>query len=139
VTAEAVNGAIVLERVDSPNVDLSTINGAISFDGTIRDKGAYRFSTHNGPIDMVVADKLNARITVSTYNGDFRSSMPVTLDAPESRRPVITMGNGSARVELETFNGTISLRRAGEPRPERVRRSSPDERDSDQRGRAPRD
>ena len=34
------------------------------------------------------------------------------------KRFTLNFGNGSAKVELESFGGTISLRRAGEPRPE---------------------
>src|SRR5262249_38240093 len=41
-------------------------------------------------------------------------------DTPErrNRRMTLTLGNGSAHVELESFGGTIALRRPGEPRPE---------------------
>ena len=34
----------------------------------------------------------------------------------------MTLGNGSAHVELESFGGTIALRRPGDPRPETERR-----------------
>ena len=34
----------------------------------------------------------------------------------------VTLGNGSAHVELESFGGAISLRRPGEPRPETEQR-----------------
>jgi hypothetical protein len=43
----------------------------------------------------------------------------------------VTLGNGSAHVELESFGGTIALRRPGEPRPETERRRTR-ERDNDQ-------
>src|SRR5437764_4238353 len=50
LSAETTNGSIILDRVDSGNVDLYTVNGNISYDGPIKDKGIYRLTTHNGMI-----------------------------------------------------------------------------------------
>jgi DUF4097 and DUF4098 domain-containing protein YvlB len=119
LSAESTNGSIVLDRIDSGNVDLYTVNGNISYDGPIKDKGLYRLTTHNGTIGIALADKANAMLTVRTYNGGFRSSFPLKLDDQNPRkRFTVTLGNGSAHVELESFGGTILLRRPGEPRPE---------------------
>ena len=122
LSAESTNGSIILDRIDSGNVDLYTVNGNISYDGAIKDKGLYRLTTHNGLIAMPIADKANATLTVRTYNGGFRSTFPIG-DDPDKRnkRFTVTLGNGSAHVELESFGGTISLRRPGDPRPETER------------------
>jgi DUF4097 and DUF4098 domain-containing protein YvlB len=124
LSAESTNGSIILDRIDSGNVDLYTVNGNISYDGPIKDKGLYRLTTHNGLIAMPVADKSNVTLTVRTYNGSFRSTFPLGGDDAQRRnkRFTVTLGNGSAHVELESFGGTISLRRPGEPRPETERR-----------------
>src|SRR5438094_1194219 len=124
LSAETTNGSIILDRVDSTNVDLYTVNGNISYDGPIKDKGLYRLTTHNGLIAMPVADKANATLTVRTYNGGIRSTFTLPGDSAERRnkRMTLTLGNGSAHVELESFGGTISLRRPGEARPETERR-----------------
>lgn len=132
LSAESTNGSIILDRIDSGNVDLYTVNGNISYDGPIRDKGLYRLTTHNGLIAMAIPEKVNAALMVRTYNGGFRSTFPIGGDASERRtkRFTVTLGSGSAHVELESFGGTISLRRPGEPRPETERRRRP-ERDKD--------
>jgi DUF4097 and DUF4098 domain-containing protein YvlB len=123
LSAETTNGSILLDRIDSGNVDLYTVNGNISYDGPIRDKGVYRLTTHNGMIAMAVPEKANMALTVRTYNGGFRSTFPVKLDGETPRkRFTLTLGNGGAHVELESFGGTIALRRPGEPRPETERR-----------------
>jgi len=124
LSAESTNGSIILDRIDSGNVDLYTVNGNISYDGPIRDKGLYRLTTHNGLIAMPIPEKVNATLMVRTYNGGFRSTFALGGDAAEKRnkRFTMTLGNGSAHVELESFGGTISLRRPGEPRPETERR-----------------
>jgi hypothetical protein len=132
LSAESTNGSIILDRIDSGNVDLYTVNGNISYDGPVKEKGMYRLTTHNGMIAMAVPERVNATLMVRTYNGGFRSTFPVGGDAAEKRtkRFTVTLGNGSAHVELESFGGTIALRRPGEPRPETERRRTR-ERDKD--------
>jgi DUF4097 and DUF4098 domain-containing protein YvlB len=122
LSAESTNGSIILDRIDSGNVDLYTVNGNISYDGAIKDKGLYRLTTHNGLIAMPIADKANALLTVRTYNGGFRSTFPIGDPEKRNKRFTVTLGNGSAHVELESFGGTISLRRPGDPRPETERK-----------------
>src|SRR5262249_54775152 len=69
LSAESTNGSILLDRIDSANVDLYTVNGNISYDGPIKDKGLYRLTTHNGMIAMPVPERTNAIVTLRTYNG----------------------------------------------------------------------
>jgi hypothetical protein len=119
LTATTTNGGIVLERIETSNLDASTVNGAIAFDGAIHDKGSYRLTTHNGMVSMAMPEKINATLRVRTYGGSFRSTFPLKLDDTDRQnRFTLTLGDGSARIELESFNGSIALRRPGEPRPE---------------------
>ena len=123
LSAESTNGSIILDRIDSANVDLYTVNGNISYDGAIKDKGLYRLTTHNGLIAMPIAEKANVALTVRTYNGGFRSTLSdAAIRTKRNKRFSVTLGNGSAHVELESFGGTIALRRPGDPRPETERR-----------------
>ena len=132
LSAESTNGSIILDRIDSGNVDLYTVNGNLSYDGAIKDKGLYRLTTHNGLIAMPIADKANATLTVRTYNGGFRSTFPIGDPEKRNKRFTVTLGNGSAHVELESFGGTIALRRPSDPRPETERkRRSDKEKDKD--------
>ena len=127
LSAESTNGSIVLDRIDSGNVDLYTVNGNVSYDGPIKDKGLYRLTTHNGLIAMPVAEKANVTLMVRTYNGGFRSTFQLPAESTNDvtrngKRFTLTLGNGSAHVELESFGGTIALRRPNEPRPETERK-----------------
>ena len=82
---------------------------------------------------MAIPDKANATLTVRTYNGGFRSTFPIDDSTSRSRnkRFTVTLGNGSAHVELESFGGTIALRRPGEPRPETERKRRERDKDKD--------
>src|SRR2546425_2841199 len=130
LSAESTNGSIILDRIDSANVDLYSVNGNISYDGPIKDKGLYRLTTHNGIIAVGLPEKVNAVLRVRTYNGSFRSTFPLkTDDENQRKRFTATLGNGSAHMELESFGGTIALRRPGEPRPETERRRQREQKD----------
>src|SRR5262249_30849382 len=126
LSAESTNGSIILDRVDSANVDLYTVNGNISYDGPIKDKGLYRLTTHNGMIAIPVPERANDTVTARTYTGGTRPTSQLPADPAgaerRSKRLTLTVGNGSAHVELESFGGTISLRRPGEARPETERK-----------------
>ena len=115
VTAESTNGDIILDKVDAKSLDVSTVNGDVRYEGSIAGAGQYRLSTHNGDITMVLPEGTNATFTVRTYNGDFQSNLPTKAvgEVRRGRRTTYTLGSGGAEVELESFGGTIRLRRPG--------------------------
>jgi len=114
IVAEGVNGSIVLQGIESNSVEASTVNGSLSYDGTIRDGGRYRLTTHNGRIALGVPDRTNATFSVATFNGEIDSALPLSItQVRRGERFTFTLGSGSARVDLESFNGTIQLRRPG--------------------------
>src|SRR5437773_10519229 len=113
LTAETVNGDITLTQIESANAEANTVNGDITYDGTIKDGGRYRFSTHDGDLRVSVPEKSNVSISVSTFDGDFSACYPVRLVGPKTKhRFSFTIGSGSARRELESFNGDIRLCRS---------------------------
>jgi DUF4097 and DUF4098 domain-containing protein YvlB len=117
IVAETTNGSIALTRIESSSVELATVNGDLTYEGTLADRGKYRFASHNGDIIMTLPETVNATFTVRSYNGDFRAALPVKGPPPaevrQGRRVSYTLGNGSAEVDLETFGGDIRLRRPG--------------------------
>lgn len=117
ITAETTNGHISLTRVTSSNVEVTTVNGNIVFEGPVADKGRYRFTTHNGNITAAVPDDSNVAFIVRTYNGEFATNLNVTGpprgEVRRGRRITYTLGNGSAEMEMETFGGSIRVRRPG--------------------------
>jgi hypothetical protein len=76
------------------------------------DRGRYLFATHNGDIDITLPGRDDATVSVRAFDGQFRSSLPVKLpdEGARRRRFSFVLGSGAARLDLETFRGTISLR-----------------------------
>ena len=113
IFAESSNGHITLSQITSENVDVSTINGNVAFDGSPAARGRYRFATHNGNITIGVPESSNVTFTVRTYQGRFTSSLNLTgpprSEVRQGRRTTYTLGNGSAEMELESFGGAIRI------------------------------
>jgi len=114
LAVQTVNGDVALEAIKSASVEASTVNGDITYDGTIQNGGRYELSTHQGDIAITMPENANATVSVNTFNGSFESDYPVTLTGKNQRRKFsFTIGNGSARVDLESFGGDIRLARPG--------------------------
>jgi len=115
LSAETVNGDISLVQIESANAEANTVNGDVVYDGTIKDGGRYRFSTHDGDLRVSVPDKSNVSVSVSTFNGDFSACFPIQLTSSKTKhRFGFTIGSGSARLEVESFDGDIRLCRPGQ-------------------------
>ena len=116
IVAETTNGDISLTDVEAKSVEAGTVNGNLTFQGSV-NSGRYRFTTHNGNITLNVPETASATFSVRTYQGSFRTNLPLKgaspADARRGRRVTFTLGSGSAEVELETFNGTIRIQRPG--------------------------
>jgi DUF4097 and DUF4098 domain-containing protein YvlB len=113
VEAETTNGSILMRAIEASLVEANTINGIIEYDGTVRDDGRYYLGAFNGRITMSIPESANASITVHTANGRIVTSFPVPLQSSRENRISFRVGSGSARVELESYNGTIRLVRPG--------------------------
>ncbi len=122
VSAHSVSGDVELADVTGTVVGAETVNGEVTYTGRIQDGGRYQFESHSGDVTIRVTGNLNAAISVGTFSGDFETDFPIEL-APGSkmgREWEFRLGNGSARLRLRSFSGTIGLRRgpAGSPREE---------------------
>lgn len=120
IAAETVNGSIVLDSIRSASVEAVTVNGGVKYDGTITDRGHYRFGSHSGTIIVAIPERANATVAAVTYQGTFTSRFALpssvadkTSDGPQ-RRGSMVLGDGSARVEAESFQGSIVLVRPGD-------------------------
>jgi len=109
---ETTDGDLVLREIDATDLVGSTVDGNIEFGGLVRPDGHYELVTHDGDIDFGVAGMLDAGIRVSVYDGELVSDFPILLSRMESDREMeFTVAEGSAEVRLQTFDGTVRLRR----------------------------
>ena len=119
LSAETVNGHIALNNIDATSVEVASVNGNIRYDGSATANGRYRFSTHNGNISVGVPENASAAFIVRTYNGNLRTDLQLQGggEVRRGQRTTYTLGSGSAEFDLESFGGTIQLRRRGSEGP----------------------
>jgi hypothetical protein len=111
IAVDATNGHITLTNIRADVVGASALNGNVRYTGTIADKGRYNIVTHNGNIRMEVQPTPNATFYVRSYEGGFSQTVNAKAQGEprRGRRNVYVAGSGSAQVELESFQGRISI------------------------------
>jgi DUF4097 and DUF4098 domain-containing protein YvlB len=116
IRVESVSGDAELYDVRARSVEAQTVSGDLVLSGAITDGGTYSLFTHSGDILLGIPQQSNARLTLSSANGEFRLGFDLQAERRTRRRQTFKMGNGSATVELETFSGDIRVGRPDEVR-----------------------
>ena len=132
IKVETTNGSVMLMGVQSASVDAGTINGDVVYEGTVKDGGSYSFGSHNGDITVSIPEGANVTVTTATANGDIDASFALPLtNTTGKHRKTFKIGSGSARMELESFQGDIEMRRPQELRDRIDRKHKHDENEND--------
>src|SRR5688500_13490616 len=116
VAIDSTNGNVTLTNVRAGAAEISTVNGNITYTGTLTDGGRYAFVTHNGTVRIGTQPNPNATLYVRSYGGSFSQSIGLKPqgETRSGRRNTFVAGNGSAQVEIESFNGSIRIFAAGQ-------------------------
>lgn len=117
VQAESIDGEVILEDLGSRNVQASSTDGEVELTGDLVPGASYQLSSHDGDVLLHLASEPDASFQVTVYDGSFTSSrsLPGVERTREGRatRYRFVLGSGSARVQLETFDGDIHLSLSG--------------------------
>lgn len=123
VEVETVSGDLQLRDVVARQIRTHSTSGDVEFAGQIVDGGRYEFNTHAGDVRLQLPSDIGAQLSVSTFNGEIDSDFPITLRAgghdigrDQGKKLNFTLGQGSARIIVETFSGDIALSSTGRRR-----------------------
>jgi len=117
IKLETTNGSVMMTGIQSSSVDAGTINGDVVYEGTVKDGGSYSFASHNGDISVSIPEGANVTVTTATANGDIEACFALPLTSTTGKhRKTFKIGSGSARMELESFQGDIQMCRPQEMR-----------------------
>lgn len=125
IAINTLNGDVELDAITSRSVRAKTMSGRLAYNGTVDRDGEYSFNAFSGEIDMAIPADAGATLSVSTFSGSIESpDFPLTLKpgarSRESKGQSMTfdIGNGGARISLESFSGSITIREQGAARRE---------------------
>lgn len=119
VEIETVSGEITLADVRSKFVRTETTSGDVEFEGAIDPTGRYEFRSHSGDVRVTIPPTAGAAVDVETFSGSINSDFRIVLEPGERamgsspKRFDFKVGDGGARISLESFSGDIRIVRAG--------------------------
>lgn len=113
VEAGSVSGPIRLSGIVAKLVHAGTVSGSIHFSGSVDPAGKYDFESHSGTIRLALPANTGARLRLETFSGSFQSDFPVTVGGNDGhgagRSGEARIGRGNARIEAQTFSGSILI------------------------------
>lgn len=118
VEASSVNGEVSGRKLGG-DVVLSTVNGEVELWAT-SDISSIRMNSVNGDVNLILPKKFDARISAGTLHGDITAIDGIDVDATKFTGSSMqgTIGKGTMKVDLNTVNGSIQIRRDGEGKKE---------------------
>jgi hypothetical protein len=128
-TGRTVNGDVAADRLGGP-VSIRTVNGDAEFstaaygdaqtvNGSIRGSlgstgwsDALSFKSVNGSVSVDLPADASTDVKVTTVNGRISTAFPISVSGTVNpRRLNGTIGSGGRSLEIETVNGSITLRK----------------------------
>ena len=112
VTGRVTSGGIESSNVDG-DVELNASSGYVSFTGAIHPERRYRLKVLSGNVHMNIPDSVGFTAVLSSYSRRLETDFqfPNVPKNRTSQRVIAKHGDGSARIELDSFNGNVSLRK----------------------------
>jgi predicted membrane protein len=113
------SGDVTLGMDRAARVDVETISGDVTFEGSTTDDARLQLTTHSGDVTLRLPDSARGSLDLSTFNGDITASRSLTLmpnGLTSSRRERAVRryeigGGGSTRFTISTFNGDVRVMR----------------------------
>jgi DUF4097 and DUF4098 domain-containing protein YvlB len=117
VATETVSGRINMLGIKSKSVRAESVSGSIGYSGTIEPTGNYVLKTHSGRLTLGIPANAGATVGLQTFSGTVDSEFPVTMETGKQRlgyesKFEFRIGDGRARIILETFSGNIIIQRS---------------------------
>ena len=112
VVAESVNGGVDVRDL-AGDASLSTVNGSIDAEfAKLEGQQSVKAETVNGRVSITLPDNANVDVSADTLNGGINGSEfgLVTDKGFVGSDLNGKIGNGSARLNIDTVNGSIKIR-----------------------------
>ncbi len=113
IAAESVSGRVSVSGGTFESGDFETVNGSIVFKAGLEPGGDLVAESVNGSVTIDIPNTLDAEYDLETFNGGIRNCFDKKAErtsryAP-GKRLNFTVGDGSAKISVETLNGSINV------------------------------
>lgn len=113
VKLETVSGSINYSAPSVAEFNAESVSGMIDATAAPAKGARVRLETMSGPLRLHLPANLSARLTAETFSGNIRTDFGTVSKAefgPGSNLDA-RVGDGDARIETESFSGSIELRK----------------------------
>ncbi len=118
VHISAVNGKVVANKLKG-TANLSAVNGEVSADfGSLDATSKITLSTVNGKVNLAIPSDASATVKADSLNGSIENDfgLPVRKGKYVGRDLYGKIGNGEAKIKLDSVNGSLKLTRVNDGR-----------------------
>jgi DUF4097 and DUF4098 domain-containing protein YvlB len=120
VEVRSASGDIRLSRVSATSVKVTGTKGNIYYDGEFGLGGVYALYNHSGNIEVALPETASVDLMARSQQGSVQNEVPMrprprtAFNARAGSTFVGTSHSGSSSVQLQTFSGTIRVKKAAE-------------------------
>jgi DUF4097 and DUF4098 domain-containing protein YvlB len=115
--ADSISGSVTLTDVTCDRATAKSISGDIAFGGALAKTGRYEFKSQSGDIRVTLTGTPGFELDASSFSGNVRSDLPITLRAGEpigggrgpGKKVRGTFGDGSASLVVTSFSGNVVI------------------------------
>ena len=120
LNANTVSGDITLASASIERVNARSVSGGFEYSGALARNGRYEVTSHSGDVRFTLSDSVGFELNASSFSGSVRSDYAGSTAVGGGRRGrgfrrestvESTVGDGSAKLELRTFSGSIVISR----------------------------
>ncbi|MEZ5330938.1 MAG: DUF4097 family beta strand repeat-containing protein [Thermoanaerobaculia bacterium] len=116
IDASTVSGRIELGAVAVvTDADLETVSGSVSIEAALAPGARVDVNSHSGSITLRLPADTSASFDISTFSGSVANDLGPAAQRIDRFGPgkalEFSLGDGSAEVSVETFSGSVSLKR----------------------------
>lgn len=110
VTASSGSGGIQISGAKA-DLRVRTGSGKLEVEGDPQATSFWEFRSSSGSVTLRVAPTASFRLYARSNSGDIDAGIPITMEGTAGKHSLrARIGDGKARVEIETSSGNIALR-----------------------------
>lgn len=117
--ARSTNGSVTLDDVTHTNVYATSVSGDITWRGPLAHGGEYMFKNTSGDVTAWLSPDASFKLSAKVAYGEIDTAFACTPDESHkgaTGRLAGVCGKGEANLQMESFSGTITLRKAEPPK-----------------------
>lgn len=115
VVAETISGGVTVVAGQPNQVEISGVSASVRYEGGLGPGGRFEAEVFSGNVNVHFTHDVFGRYDISTFSGgiecDFGPEVRRTGRFGPGRELRFTHGEGNARVSIETFSGSVTIKR----------------------------